>query len=59
MNWRQNMKTINLEQIMQLNKLQKSKGTVITGGNCSWRYNIHAPAKKSVYEKQNAQVRDN
>lgn len=53
------MKTINLEQIMQLNKLQKSKGTVITGGNCSWRYNIHAPAKKSVYEKQNAQVRDN
>jgi len=46
------MKTANLEKITVLNRKQASDRMVASTCNCSWRYDVHLPAKKSAYEEQ-------
>ncbi|GEM_PF-3338230 len=46
------MKTANLEKIRELNRKQASDRMVASSCNCSWRHDVHLPAKKSVYEEQ-------
>lgn len=46
------MKTTSLEKIAALNKMQESNRMAASSCNCSWRYDIHVPIKKSVYEAQ-------
>ena len=46
------MKTANLEKITVLNRKEASDRMVASTCNCSWRYDVHLPAKKSAYEEQ-------
>lgn len=51
------MKTANLEKITVLNRKQASDRMVASTCNCSWRYDVHLPAKKSAYEEQKGPVK--
>ena len=46
------MKVTSLEKITALNRMKESNRTAASTCNCSWRYDIHVPMKKSAYENQ-------